>query len=96
MKVNNSDLTGVGATGADRTQESQKPGSGGVNASKNSGGADSVNLSSTLGSLSRAMASLGASFSEKVQALATQYQSGAYSPDSAATSRGLISDALSE
>jgi hypothetical protein len=96
MKVNNSDLTGVGATGADRTQESQKPSSGGANASKASSGTDSVDFSSTLGSLSRAMVALGASFSEKVSALATQYQSGAYSPDSAATSRGLISDALSE
>lgn len=53
-----------------------------------------MELSSTLGSLSRAMGSYSSSRDSQVQALATQYQSGAYKVDPAAISRGMVSEAL--
>ncbi len=53
-----------------------------------------VDFSSTLGTLSRAMTSFDTSRSSRVEALAAQYQSGNYTPDSMAVSRGLISEAL--
>jgi hypothetical protein len=55
MKVTNRNLTGASTAGTSGAQEIQKSG-GGLNSSAmaNAGG-DSVDLSSTLGSLSRAM-----------------------------------------
>jgi len=53
-----------------------------------------VDLSAALGSLARAMSSFDASRAGRVQALAAQYQSGAYKTDSAATSRSMIAAAL--
>jgi anti-sigma28 factor (negative regulator of flagellin synthesis) len=97
MKVTNQDLTGLGATSASRTQETQKSSAGAAgSSSKSASGGDSVNFSSGLGSLSRAMSSFDAGSSVRVQALSSQYQAGSYIPDSAATSRGMISDALSQ
>jgi hypothetical protein len=59
-----------------------------------SGGGDQVEFSSTLGSLSRAMGAYGAGREGQVAALAAQYSSGSYQPDSSATSRKMISEAL--
>ena len=48
-----------------------------------------------MGSLSRALQSFGSSRASLVQSLAAQYQSGTYQVDSAAISRGIVSEALS-
>ena len=55
---------------------------------------DRVELSSTLETLSRAMSAFGSERANRVQALAAQYQSGSYHADSAATARGMVSEAL--
>jgi hypothetical protein len=53
-----------------------------------------VEFSSTLGRLSQALAVSGSERASRVQALAAQYQSGNYQPNSLATSRSIISEAL--
>jgi hypothetical protein len=95
MKVYDQSLTGASSAGSARTQETQRTERGDTaRTGGGSGGGDRVELSGALGSLSRAMATFRASRSGKVRALAAQYQSGAYRPDAAATSRRMVSDAL--
>jgi hypothetical protein len=53
-----------------------------------------VELSSTMGSLSRAMAAYGLDREDQVGALTAQYRDGSYQPNSLGSSRGLISEAL--
>jgi len=96
MKVYDQSLTGAAPSNSTRTQETQRTERGETarsGSSKNSSG-DRVELSGALGTLARAMASSDSSRAGKVQSLAGQYQNGAYRPDSAATSRGMVSDAL--
>jgi hypothetical protein len=96
MKINDSNMGGVPASGTQRTQETQQADRTGSGGKIGSGGAgDRVEFSGTLGQLSRAVSAFQSDRSSRVQALATQYQSGAYRPDSAATSRAMISEALS-
>lgn len=97
MKVTSHDLSGLSAAGNGAAQETQKTG-GGTSAGVSSGGGtgDRVDFSSALGSLSRAMSAFGSVRDAKVQALAAQFQSGGYSPDSAAIGRGLVSEALGQ
>jgi len=45
--------------------------------------------------LSRALATFESTRANRVQALAVEYQSGKYKPDPVATSKGLVSEALS-
>jgi hypothetical protein len=52
-------------------------------------------LSGTLSRLSRTLTTFETTQANRVQALAVQYQSGNYRPDSAATSKGLVSEAMS-
>jgi len=99
MKVYDRNLTGAaetnGSGAAQRTQKtastssSQKGGGGGA------GGGDRVELSTTLSRLSRALAAESTERKGRVQSLATQYQSGLYQADVAATSAGIVSEALS-
>jgi hypothetical protein len=53
-----------------------------------------VELSSNLGRLSQAISSFSSQRAERVQSLAAEYQSGSYRPDAQATSRAMITDAL--
>jgi anti-sigma28 factor (negative regulator of flagellin synthesis) len=94
MKVTNQNLSGASAAGTSGAQEIQRSGGGSNSSAKAGASGDSVEFSSTLGSLSRAMESYGSSRESTVQSLAAQYQAGAYKVDSAAVSRGMISDAL--
>jgi anti-sigma28 factor (negative regulator of flagellin synthesis) len=55
---------------------------------------DHVEFSGNLGRLSRTLSTYDNSRASRVQALAAQYQSGNYRPDSAATSRGMLSEAV--
>ena len=94
MNITNQNLTGVSTTETSGTQEIQRSGSGSRSNVTTGASGDSVELSSTLGSLSRAMDSFGSSRQSMVQSLAAQYQSGSYQVDSAAVSHGMISEAL--
>src|SRR4051812_46934306 len=88
MRINDRNLTGAAAAEAGRTQKVDRFESGSSRATAGLGG-DRVELSGALGNLSKAMASYETGRSNKVHALAAQYQSGNYRPDSAATSRGM-------
>jgi anti-sigma28 factor (negative regulator of flagellin synthesis) len=94
MKVTNQNLTGASTAGTSGAQEIQRSSGGSSSSATAAAGGDSVEFSSTLGSLSRAMESYGSSRQSAVQSLAAQYQSGAYQVDSAAISRGMISESL--
>jgi len=96
MKIYDQNLTGTSATESGRSQEAQRTGRAGSPATGATAGGDGdqVELSDTLNSLSRAMSSYSGSRSAKVQALAAQYQSGAYQVNSLATSRGMVAEAL--
>jgi anti-sigma28 factor (negative regulator of flagellin synthesis) len=94
MKVTNQNLTGASTAGASGAQEIQKSGAGISSTARANAGGDSVELSSTLGSLSRAMQSYNSNRQSMVESLAAQYQSGTYKVDPAAVSRGMISAAL--
>jgi anti-sigma28 factor (negative regulator of flagellin synthesis) len=89
-------LTGTSAAETGRAQETQKIDRGGHGQASRTGGAgsDSVQLSGALGKLSQTLSSFHQDRANRVQALAAQYQSGNYRPDSAATSRGMVSEAL--
>jgi anti-sigma28 factor (negative regulator of flagellin synthesis) len=95
MRVTNQNITGASTAGTSNTQDLQKSGNGPTSTATAGGGGDTVELSSTMGTLARAMQSFGSSRQSMVQSLATQYQSGTYRVDSAAISRGMISEALS-
>src|SRR5258707_1322909 len=99
MKIYDTNLTGTSASETGRAQETQKlnravtgktPTRGGVD-----GSTDRVEFSGTLSRLSRALATFESSRAGRVQALAADYQKGNYKPDSVATSKGLVSEALS-
>ena len=95
MRVYNSNVSGGTAAGTDRTQESRgtEAASGRTGASSSSAG-DRVELSQALGSLAKAMSADSASRASQVASLAAQYQSGNYRPDSQATSKSMVSEAL--
>ena len=98
MRINDLNLTGATAAQSGAMQETKavtREGSSSSGASRSGGSGDRVEFSSTLTSVSKALSSFGADRSEKVQALAAQYQSGNYHPDSLATAKGMVSEALS-
>jgi anti-sigma28 factor (negative regulator of flagellin synthesis) len=96
MKVYDQNLTGAPSAGSSRTLETQRTErtDSGLSASFRSSGGDRVELSGALGSLAGAMAAFGSNRSDKIQALAQQYQRGTYQVDALATSRGMVADAL--
>jgi anti-sigma28 factor (negative regulator of flagellin synthesis) len=93
MRINNGNTAGAAETAG--TQNVQKSGRGVGTAS---GGldpnSDSVEFSSTLGGLSRAVASDSAQRQSRVQTVAAAYQSGRYQTNSLAISRAMIADAV--
>ena len=98
MRVNDGNTLGRSTAETGRTPETQKVERGEstrTNAAGGTGGADRVELSSTLGRLSQAISIYADQRASRVEALAAEYQSGRYVPDAAATSRGLIAEALS-
>jgi hypothetical protein len=109
MKIYDRNLTGSSATDTGRAQESQNlsrastvksptsnvvDGSG-VSGSNVSGSNDRVEFSGTLSRLSRTLATFDSARAHRVQALAVKYQGGNYQPDSAATSKGIVAEAIS-
>jgi hypothetical protein len=98
MKIYDQNLTGTSAAGTGRAQETQKLNRTGTGKSPARGidrSTDSVEFSGTLGRLSRTLTAFETTQASRVRALAVQYQSGNYRPDSAATSKGLVSEAMS-
>lgn len=95
MRIGHGDLSGTQAAGTGQTQETQKNERTGPSSHHGSGsGGDRVELSGAAGQLGRILATHNTDRAARVQALAAQYQSGSYQPDSNATSRGIISEAL--
>jgi len=97
MRIYDVNLTGASGAEAARTQETQRTesaGSAGKSGASGSSGSDRVEFSSSLGNLSRIVASEGADRAARVQQLAALYQSGNYRPNSAATSRAMVGEAL--
>ena len=96
MKIQDRNLTGTSAAETARAQETSRAGTA---KSPTRGGPaglnDSVEFSGTLSRLSRTMATFESTRASRVQALSAQYQSGTYTADSAATSKGLVADAMS-
>src|SRR5689334_7829471 len=95
MKINDYKLNGAAASEAGRTQEAAssraqraRPGSSGSSF-------DHVELSGSLGRLSRAIATFQSDRAGRLQALTAQIRLGTYQPDSMAISRGVIQEALS-
>lgn len=95
MRVYNSNISGGTAAGTDRTQEARgTEAAAGKTATASNSGSDRVELSQALGSLAKAMSADNASRASRVASLSAQYQSGTYQPNSHATSRSMISEAL--
>ena len=96
MKIYDSNMSGVPASGAQHTQETQRAdrtGAGHASSGVSAGG-DRVEFSGNLGRLSQTLASFQSDRSARVQALAAQYQSGTYQANSKVTSRAIVSEAL--
>jgi len=96
MKVYDGSLTGTAAepARASETQRLDREAGTRTGGSAGSAGGDRVELSSALGSFSRALASFSSDRAGRVQALAAQYQSGRYHADAMATGRGLVDEAM--
>jgi anti-sigma28 factor (negative regulator of flagellin synthesis) len=96
MQIHNQSPTGATGAAAARAQVTQRSGQTGASESSRSApSGDRVEFSSALGSLARAISTDSVGRANRVQALASQYQSGSYKVDSAATSLAMVTDALS-
>lgn len=97
MRVEDRSIGGSAAAETGRAPETQKSERDAAARSTPTEGSqgDRVELSSTLGRLSQAVAAQSAQRAQRVEALASLYQSGRYQPSSQATSRALIAEALS-
>jgi hypothetical protein len=99
MRIYDRNLTGTSAAESGQAQKTQNLSRAGSDTSPASGGMDGSNdrveFSGTMSRLSRALATFESTRANRVQALAVEYQSGKYKPDPAATSKGLVSEALS-
>ena len=93
MRVDPRNLTGAAAAETGRAQESQSIGRSSRAGTGRTGGSGSDQVE--LSSLSRALNASASSRSSRVDQLAALYQSGQYQPDPAATSKSMVSDALS-
>jgi hypothetical protein len=100
MKIYDRNLTGTSAPETGRAQESQNLSRAGSGKSPTRGGVDGSNdrveFSGTLSRLSRALTAFESTRASRVQALAVEYQNGKYKPDAAATSKGLVAEAISD
>jgi hypothetical protein len=88
MTVKDRNLTGTTPAGSRRFQKTRKP-------NRNSRLRFGTAASGEAGDcVSRAIAAFEFERANRLQARAVQYQSGGYHPDSAATARGIVSEAL--
>jgi anti-sigma28 factor (negative regulator of flagellin synthesis) len=99
MKIYDRNVTGTSAAETARAQESQRLSRTETGKSLTSlggdGSNDRVEFSGALSRLSRVLTTFDSARASRVKDLAAQYQSGSYRPDSAAISKGLVTEALS-
>ena len=95
MKVYDQTLSSTASSSSMPAREAQRAGrTDSERSGSSSPGGDRIEFSGALGTLSRALAAFGADRSSRVQALSAKFQSGTYHPDAAATSRGMVAEAL--
>lgn len=87
-------MPGPAAAPTGRTPEAQKTNLGQPSAAAAEPGGDQVEISSTSGQIAQAIAAFGAQHAGRVEALSADYQAGRYQPDSMATGRAIIADAV--
>ena len=96
MRIQDRTTLGPSAAETGRAGETQKTGQNTAGKTPLTGSADGdrVELSSALGRLSQAISSYASQRAERIQALAGDYQAGRFRPNSLATSRALVGEAL--
>jgi hypothetical protein len=94
MRISSSELTGVTGPESTAAQGAQRTGPGETVETQGAQAGDRVEFSSGLGRLASAISTYGANRAAQVRQLAALYQSGGYQPDSMATSRAMITEAL--
>src|SRR5437016_12630793 len=96
MKIYDNNLGGAAAAETHRNQDIQQADRGSAGKSSAAGAAaqDRVELSGTLERLSRALSSPDTDRASRVHSLRAEYQNGSYRTNSAATSRGIVGEAL--
>lgn len=95
MRVYDGSLSGANDPGrAAETQRSDRTSGSRTGGATAPAGGDRVELSNTLGSLSRALSSYSSNRASRVQELTAQVASGQYRTDSRATSRGMVAEAM--
>jgi hypothetical protein len=95
MKINDSNMAGIGATDLSRAQGAEPAGAGGRGGAVQRGGGagqDRVELSPLAAALTT-LAADSAERSARVDELAAEYAAGRYEPDADETSRALVADA---
>ena len=96
MKIYDSNLSGTAASETRGSQDVQR--SGGKNrtgqVSSMGSGVDQVELSGTLGQISRTLSAFQSGRANRVQALAAQYQSGSFHPDSMAIGQSIVQEMM--
>jgi anti-sigma28 factor (negative regulator of flagellin synthesis) len=100
MRIYDQNLTGTTAAETGQAQKTHNPSRAGTDTSPARSGVDGssndrVEFSGTMSRLSRALSTFESTRANRVQALTTEYQSGKYKPDPAATSKGLVDEGLS-
>ena len=97
MRIQDRTSLGPAAAETGRTSETNKTGRESTARTGASGSADGdrIELSSTLGRLSQAIAAQGAQRADRVHALAADYRNGRFHADPVATSRAMVTEALS-
>jgi len=95
MRVHDPNLNGAAAAQTGGAREVHGAGrSGATRPPGTAAGGDRVELSDTLGALSRSLSAYHADRAARVQELAAQYSRGEYRADYAATSRAMLTDAI--
>ena len=97
MRIDDLNLNGAAGLQTGRTPDThvaERTGSGSVSQVSESTGGDRVEISGTAGLVSQALGMSSVERSQRIQQLATDYRSGNYRPNSLATSKAIIQDAL--
>lgn len=97
MRVDDRNLNGVAGLETGRTPDThgaERAGSTAGSQVSESQGGDRVEISGTAGLVSQALGTGSAQRTQHIQQLAADYRSGNYRPNSLATSRAIIQDAL--
>jgi anti-sigma28 factor (negative regulator of flagellin synthesis) len=95
MRVYDQTLNGTAAARAGGAQDVQRQDRTASPRINGTGGDDRVELSTTMSALSRALNTNQSDRADRVAELAAQYSRGEYRPDSFATARAMLTEALS-